>query len=487
MTAINKTAFKLHLLFALLVVLLAERLPATWSIILVNNRTGEVAIGTATCLGFDLRPYVPVIVVGKGGAISQASCAGWGHLFFFNSLHKGTSPEEVLATLITDSNCQHAIVDVQGRAAAFTGSSTAFWAGHVTGRVGDIAYAIAANIMVDETVVSAAEAAVRNTAGDLATRLMAGMEAARAQGGDRRCNPASSSHTGYMIVARQGDAEDGCCARGTYYMNFNSINPADVPGRDPVFKLQQLLDAFRIAKQGRPDHHLSMVELDHLALPADGKTQTQAIVMLHDLTGAPITTGGATVTVNLDAESSAAVQIGQVQDLCNGAYSFAVTAGTSVGLANLRIVVDDGQGPVLLSPRTPLTLTNDRLVVFPNQVSLQTGGELDFVLQAGPQSRRRPYLMLASNAGTSPGMQLRCGLTIPLNPDPVFFLVLKAGLKRQIPGFFGRLDTSGRARVGMDIPPGGYHLPVDSCLSFAYAYLNRGLRFSNPVDVNLLR
>ena len=46
---------------------LAGSASATWSILIVNTRTGEIAVGSATCLtGFDLEANTPVLVpVGK--------------------------------------------------------------------------------------------------------------------------------------------------------------------------------------------------------------------------------------------------------------------------------------------------------------------------------------------------------------------------------------------------------------------------------------
>ena len=45
---------------------------ATWSIILVDTRTKEIAIGSVTCLNnFDLLRATPVMLVEVGGACSQ--------------------------------------------------------------------------------------------------------------------------------------------------------------------------------------------------------------------------------------------------------------------------------------------------------------------------------------------------------------------------------------------------------------------------------
>ncbi|MFN6041354.1 MAG: hypothetical protein ACK46V_05560 [Phycisphaerae bacterium] len=46
---------------------------ATWSIILIDTRTREVGIASATCLtGFDLRAGSPVVVTGVGAAAAQS-------------------------------------------------------------------------------------------------------------------------------------------------------------------------------------------------------------------------------------------------------------------------------------------------------------------------------------------------------------------------------------------------------------------------------
>ena len=58
----------LHLVVALC--LLAVPVRATWSILIVDTKTGEIAIGIATCLaGFDLRPDTVVVIPGVGRSV----------------------------------------------------------------------------------------------------------------------------------------------------------------------------------------------------------------------------------------------------------------------------------------------------------------------------------------------------------------------------------------------------------------------------------
>ena len=55
------------------VLLMAANAAATWSIVVVDLVTGEVAVGIATCLtGFDLRPSTVVVVPGRGAAAAQS-------------------------------------------------------------------------------------------------------------------------------------------------------------------------------------------------------------------------------------------------------------------------------------------------------------------------------------------------------------------------------------------------------------------------------
>ena len=62
-------------LLALLVAVafLVEPVQATWSIVILNTRTREVAVGSATCItNTDLKLMVPLVLVGEGAAAAQA-------------------------------------------------------------------------------------------------------------------------------------------------------------------------------------------------------------------------------------------------------------------------------------------------------------------------------------------------------------------------------------------------------------------------------
>ena len=93
-------ATRVLLLVLACVLALAPPASATWSIVLVDSSTGEVAIAGATCLeGFDLQQWLPVLVVGKGGAVAQSAIdtAAKNRKKIFEQLQLGTPPDQILA------------------------------------------------------------------------------------------------------------------------------------------------------------------------------------------------------------------------------------------------------------------------------------------------------------------------------------------------------------------------------------------------------
>jgi hypothetical protein len=495
----------------LLLALLAAPLNATWSIILIDTRTGEIAIASATCLvGFDLPLNASVVVVGYGAAAAQSfiDTSGNNRQLLFTQLRLGTAPAQILALLAASDpghqTRQYGIVDTQGRAIGFTGTGDGQWAGDLIGQVGTIVYAVQGNVLTGQGVITAAEQALRNTTGDLADKLIAAMEAARLMGGDGRCscNPTAptacgspppsftkSAHIGYMIVARPGDTDGVCngtqgCANGSYYLNINVANqPATAP--DPVLQLRTALLNFRLNKILRPDHFLSGTRLDPSTLLADGTTQATLEITLRDWRGVRIPYGGASITPSLDAASSAAVTFGAVVDHGDGSYSLPITAGTQVGVANVRLVVDDGYGAVQLGPDTAVNVTGDALWVEHNAFDAAAGGNIDFVLAAGAARANRFYVLLASASGTTPGIPIPPSLVMPLNPDPLLWLSLDLAASGAFPDLYSTLDGSGRKAAQIQIPPGVLQLLQGGALSFAYGTLNPIDFVSNPVSVDI--
>lgn len=241
---------------------LAAPASATWSIILIDTRTGEIAVGSATCLtSFNLQAGTPVLIPGVGAATAQSFVdqGGYNRVFIRDRLLEGVDPNEII-TLLEDFDTghqtrQYGMASVDGGVATFTGDRAGAWAGGVTGRVGDVIYAVQGNVLTGEPVVTETEQVIVSsiTGGlDLAGTMMLAMEEARAFGGDGRCScdnggaddcgsppdgwdpdTGKSSHIAYMLIARAGDGF-GCnsvyrVGRAAYGVAIGDLDNDDRP------------------------------------------------------------------------------------------------------------------------------------------------------------------------------------------------------------------------------------------------------------------
>lgn len=348
---------------------------ATWSIVVCDSVTKEVGVASATCLTqIDLLSVLPVVAIGKGGGACQSAgdFDGTRRPIIYSGLVAGTAPSAILsqvAGVAGHQDRQYGIVDTQGRSVTFSGSNNSAWAGGVTGSVGTMYYAIQGNILVGPCVVSAIEAAFRNTNSDMAGRLMAAMQAGRQTGGDGRCScttggptscgcpPASftkSSHIGFMVVARVGDTEDSSCdvngcADGSYFLKFNvPFQPATNP--DPVTQLQSLFNPWRAALVGRPDAITSSAVVDQAMIPPNGVATATMTITLRDFNSNPITHAISTVVVTPAPGTLTHTIIGPAVNRGGGVYTVSLRGGTNTfSLDVFRITVNDGVRPVVLA------------------------------------------------------------------------------------------------------------------------------------------
>jgi uncharacterized Ntn-hydrolase superfamily protein len=232
-----------------LVVVFLFQLPAfaTWSIIAVDSRSGEIVIASATCLrqqafrsmgAKDLRDIQAVVVPGKGAAMLQASIdiTRKNQRLVQQELENGTAPDQILTMLKANDTAvesrQFGILDLQGRGLGFTGTSTIAVALSQTGRAADsIYYQIQGNILAADAVIHDASRAFENARGMLADRVMAAMDAADARGGDRRCTGGKTADVAYVwLIDRSGQKT-----------NYISVTDEDIQpseNRNPVKTLR---------------------------------------------------------------------------------------------------------------------------------------------------------------------------------------------------------------------------------------------------------
>jgi len=368
---------------ALALALVAAPAAATWSIVVVNTKTGEAGVAGATCLpGTNLKRAIALVYndVGVAAAQSNIDTGAVNRKVIWNSMAAGLSPDDILQILAqTDplhQGRQYGIVTFDHDPATFTGTACGLAATGVAKIVGDLRYAVQGNVLTGDPVVFAAEQALLSTPGDLSQKLMAAMEAARALGGDGRCSCSSgsptscgvpppnftkSAHTSFIVVARIGDRRGGCnsligCASGRYFLDLKFKGTALDP--DPVISLARLYAQWRAGMAGRPDQVQSSVVPETDWLPADGQSTARVEFELEDIDGNPVLNPALAFTLEHSGSLGPFAQAGPIVPLGGGRYEFTLTAGTLVGRDRYRIVVDDGQGPVALQPSIYIKVGN---------------------------------------------------------------------------------------------------------------------------------
>ncbi len=265
-------------LLALAACLLAlpTALSATWSVIAVDARTGQVAIASATCVAqsrfaaFPARGLMDVqaiVVPGVGVAAAQAAVdrTRANQRLVHRELKAGTPPAEILRALSRDpafERRQFAILDLRGRCAAHSGAENGAASLSVQDSVpgAGIAFSIQGNILRSDEVVHRAVAAFKATEGTMADRVVAAMEAADAAGGDRRCDCDSepvleapcddkTSHVAYLLVVDADDAEGESFNDGerALYVDVTDENVRSGESANPVATLRMRYDAWKAA------------------------------------------------------------------------------------------------------------------------------------------------------------------------------------------------------------------------------------------------
>lgn len=247
---------------------------ATWSIIAVDLETGRVVIASATCVpqarleGFPalgLMDIQAIVVPGIGVAAAQAGVdrTRENQMLIFRELRNGTAPTDILRLLREDPEIerrQFGILDLEGRAAGFSGSENSEASLDVQGEIeaANIAFSIQGNILASDEVVHAAVRAFREAEGTITDRVMAAMEAADAEGGDRRCTcetepvtdapcDSKNAHVAYLLAADRDDPSGESFNDGDYalYINVTDENIEPDENANPVITLRTRYDAWK--------------------------------------------------------------------------------------------------------------------------------------------------------------------------------------------------------------------------------------------------
>ena len=194
--------------------------PPEWGVAVASK---FLAVGSA----------VPWAQAGAGAVATQALA----NLSYgpegLSELAKGPSAQAVVDLLTgrdaDSADRQLGVVDARGRAATFTGARCFDWAG---GKVGE-GFSCQGNILVGREVVDRMAEAFEASSGELATRLLAALEAGDVVGGDRRGRQSAA-----VYVAREGGGYGGGIDRAVDLRVEDHAAP--IPELKRLFKLHRL-------------------------------------------------------------------------------------------------------------------------------------------------------------------------------------------------------------------------------------------------------
>ena len=265
---------------------------ATWSVIAVDAKTGQVIIASATCVrqqafpqrqpnpSRDLMDVQAVIVPGVGVAACQAGADNTrlNQMLVYAELKKGTPPVkslELLKQLEAARKPENQMerrqfgilaipdgkeITAQNNRVGFNGTGNSVSSLYFGGRVGDLYYQVQGNTLLGDAVVHQAALAFTRATGTMADRVMAAMEAADANGGDHRCNCGASvldfvacdnktAHVAYIAIAEKDDAVGGTHNDGQYsvYLSVTDDNTVKGESGNPVKTLRMRYDAWKKA------------------------------------------------------------------------------------------------------------------------------------------------------------------------------------------------------------------------------------------------
>lgn len=236
------------LLAGALVVIVQTTALATWSVIAVDRKTGQIVIASATCVpqqafaGFPakgLKDVQAIIIPGVGIAAAQANVDRTRKLqnLIASELNKHTDPARIIDMLKSEdqnhASRQYGIVDLKGRFAGYSGAGNGKQSLDRQGKVEgtDVYFSIQGNILAGDDVIEEAVKAFKQASGSLTDRVMAAMEAADSRGGDRRCNcntppdpPApcdnKTAHVAYIVAANKSDKMGEGLNDGNYFLEI---------------------------------------------------------------------------------------------------------------------------------------------------------------------------------------------------------------------------------------------------------------------------
>jgi uncharacterized Ntn-hydrolase superfamily protein len=227
----------------------ADELFHTFSIVARDSLTGDLGVAVQSHW-FSVGHAVPWAEPGVGAVATQSLTEVSYGPKGLELMRGGMSAPEALAKLLAEDPQrevrQVAMIDAAGRVAVHTGNLCIAEAGHETGSQ----FSVQANLMLKKTVWPAMARAWRGTTGDLASRMMAALDAAQAESGDIRGQQSAA------ILIVKGQRTDQPWAARVMDLRVED-HPRPLA---ELARLVQLHRAYQKANEG--DEHLSTRNFD---------------------------------------------------------------------------------------------------------------------------------------------------------------------------------------------------------------------------------
>ena len=182
---------------------------ATWSIIVIDSKTGETGIAGASCTS-DCSG-IGSVIPGKGAIIVQAMSNYNAHDVGRRLIREGWSLDEIMNKVLMQARFdpehqQYAIVTLKEMdPLTYTGDSAIFYKGAITGK----GISVQGNLLTSENELKAIFDAVIQAQKDsmsISEILMSALIAGSKAGGDKRCGE-QKAQSAFLVVAKPEDDE----------------------------------------------------------------------------------------------------------------------------------------------------------------------------------------------------------------------------------------------------------------------------------------
>jgi Family of unknown function (DUF1028) len=178
----------------------------TWSIAAIDFETGEIGIAGASCT-HNVQGIAEVIP-GVGAVVVQGMSNDDARELGMKLLASGAAPSEIVDQMkdpkFDPENQQYAVLSSNREleSAAYTGKLTDGWHGSAA----QAGVTVQGNSLVSQAVVENTLAAFQNADGSVAEKLVRGLEAGAAAGGDKRCGD-QRARSAFVTVYKADDPQ----------------------------------------------------------------------------------------------------------------------------------------------------------------------------------------------------------------------------------------------------------------------------------------